>query len=193
MTVHIWTESRAYGLACAAVLGILVFTSLVPAHSQSGPKPKLGMRLAQAGQTQSPPVQAPEPQPIWGLNCAGTLKGLDCLAVQQVPIARRARVIVVVRMPPDTDKPVMVLRVPAGIHLPAGLKLQFGQNPAKQVPLRTCEGASCRADYAVTDAEIASMIQGQPILISLEDGKRRPLSVDVPSTGFAAAYAKMKK
>jgi invasion protein IalB len=151
------------------------------------------MRMAQAGQTQSPAVQAPEPQPIWGLNCTGTLKGLDCLAVQQVSITRKGRVTVAVRMAPDTDKPVMVLRVPASIHLPAGLTLQFGQNPAKQVTLRTCQGAGCRAEYAVTDAEIASMVQGQAIRVSLEDAKRRPLSVDVPSTGFAAAYAKMKK
>ena len=191
--MHFWTKSCDYGLAGAAALAILVFTGLVPAHSQSGPKPELGMQLAQAEQTQPVPAQAPEPQSIWGVSCDGTLEGLDCRAVQSVQVTETTRVTAAVRMPPGATKPVMMLLVPSGINLTNGVTLQFGQDPAKRVRLQTCDGTGCAAEYAITEGEIAALSKGQPIRVSIEDTKRRPVSVDVPSTGFAAAYAKMMK
>jgi invasion protein IalB len=126
------------------------------------------------------------------VSCHGTLQGLDCSAVQSVQMTGRGRVAVALRMPPDTKKPVLSLVVPARIDLAAGVSLQFGQNRAKRVALQVCDGSGCLAEYAIADAEIAALAEGQPILVSIQDAQRQSLSVEVPSTGFAVAYAKIK-
>ena len=164
MTMRSWTVRSAYGLAGPAILGILVFSSVVPALSQGGPRSEFGIWLAQVGQTQS--AQAPKPQPIWGVSCNGTLQGLDCSAVQSVQMTGRGRVAVALRITPDTKKPVLKLVVPAGIDLAAGVTLQFGQNVAKRVALQVCDGSGCLAEYAIADAEIAALAEGQPIVVS---------------------------
>ena len=86
----------------------------------------------------------------------------------------------------------MLLLLPLGIHLPAGVTLQFGQEAVKTIPLQNCDAAGCLAEYAVTDAELAAMSKGQAVTVSVLDPNKQAISVQVPSTGFATAYAKIK-
>jgi len=132
------------------------------------------------------------PVPIWGMNCAGTAAGLDCRAVQSLQMTDSGRASVAVHVPADTKKPVIYVLVPMGIYLPAGVSLQFGQGEAKKVPLRSCDSSGCLAEYAPSDPELGAMAKGQPLMVSVQDGDRKPVTVQVPSTGFAAAYAKIK-
>ena len=99
---------------------------------------------------------------------------------------------VVVRVPAETKKPVMLLLVPLGIYLPAGVKVQVGQDAAKTVPLQNCDGTGCLAEYAITEPELAAMLKGQGLTISVQDRDKQPVSVQVPATGFPAAYGKIK-
>ena len=140
--------------------------------------------LAQTGSAQ--------PQPIWGVNCAGTPTGLDCRAVQILPITNTGQTTVVVRLLPETKKPVLLLLVPLGIDLPAGATIQIGQDEAKRLPLKNCDSSGCLAEYAMADAELAALLKGQAMTISMQDRDKRSISVKVPATGFPAAYAKMK-
>jgi invasion protein IalB len=103
-----------------------------------------------------------------------------------------SRLAVVVHVPPETRKPVLLVVLPVGLYLPAGVTIQFGQDPAKMVPVESCDGTGCLAEYAITDAELAGMIKGQPISVSVQNASKQPMSVQVPSSGFAAAYAKVK-
>lgn len=99
---------------------------------------------------------------------------------------------VAVRLSPETKKPIMLLLLPMGIYLPAGVTVQFGQDAAKKVPLQNCDGTGCLAEYAMTEPEIAAMLKGQGFTISVQDRDKQPVSVQVPATGFPAAYAKIK-
>jgi invasion protein IalB len=172
-----------------AALYILVSSFPIAAQNQGRVESELGTRLAQAPQVQSAPTQA---QPFWGVNCAGTPSGLDCRALQGVPMTNSGQLNVAVRIPTDTKKPTMLVLVPAGIYLPAGVTLQFGQEEAKAVRLQSCDNSGCLAEYAITDAELAVMTKGQAVTVSIQDRNRQPISVQLPSTGFAAAYAKIK-
>ena len=106
-------------------------------------------------------------QPIWGVNCAGTPGGLDCRAVQSLPMSC-GQATVAVRILPNTKKPSMFVLVPLGIYLPAGLTVQFGQDAPKKVALHNCDSAGCLAEYALADDEIAAMAKGQSS-ISVQD------------------------
>ena len=87
----------------------------------------------------------------------------------------------------------MLILCPRGIYLPAGLSVNFGQEPAKQVALKSCDSSGCLAEHSITDAEIGAMLRGasdHAFSAGRESAAR--ITVQVPANGFAAAYAKIK-
>ena len=85
----------------------------------------------------------------------------------------------------------MLIQVPLGIYLPAGVTVQIGKEAGKRLPLQSCNQEGCVTEYPVTDAEIAALQQGADVAISVQDLKKAPVTLQVPGLGFAAAYAKM--
>ncbi len=159
-------------------------TEATTARSRSGP----------TAPTQPAPGEAAPPQPTWMVNCTNVSGGFDCRASQTL-IAKKTGVRVltlVVRTTPDAKKPVMLIQVPLGIFLPAGITLQIGKEAAKKLPLQSCSQEGCLTEYAVTDAEIAVMQQDADLTVSVQDLKKAPVTLQVPGLGFAAAYSKMK-
>jgi invasion protein IalB len=161
--------------------------------------------LAQTAQPkgQAAPVNAPadaagqpsQPQPNWIVSCNQTRPGLECRAGQSLFLKRtRQRVLsVAVRMPADTKKPNFLMQLPLGVYLPAGATLQIGKEEVKTLPYTSCDQGGCIAEYAVTDAELASIAKGADITISAQGSiSRKPFTLTVPALGFAAAYAKIK-
>ena len=128
---------------------------------------------------------------MWGVTCVGTAGGLDCRALQSLPMTNTGQASVAVRIPPETKKPTMLILVPLSVYLPAGVSLAFGEGEAKTVGFDNCNSAGCLAKYDVTEAELAAMAKGQALTLSVQNTNRQPISVKVPSNGFAAALAKI--
>ena len=95
-------------------------------------------------------------------------------------------------MPPETKKPVMLIQVPLGTYLPPGASLQIGQDDARTLPFQSCNRAGCIAEYAVTNAELATMAKGADLTVSFQTLQKQPITLQVPSAGFAVAYAKIR-
>ena len=172
----------------AALLCVLAFSGPSLALTESRPESELRGKLAQATQT---PATA-QAQPSWGVSCAGTPGGLDCRALQVVRMTNTGQLSVAVHVPAETKKPIMLLLLPLGIDLRAGVTLQLGQDEKRAVPLNNCDASGCLAEYAISEAEIGAMAKGQAVTVSVKGPNDQPISVQVPSTGFAAAYAKIK-
>ena len=137
-------------------------------------------------------AQTAPPQSIWGVACAGTSAGLDCRALQSLPMTNTGQASIAVHIPPETKKPAMLILVPLSVYLPAGISLQFGGGETKTVPFDNCDNAGCLVKYDVTEAELGAMAKGQALTLTVQDTNRRPISIQVPSAGFAAALAKIK-
>ena len=129
---------------------------------------------------------------MWGVTCVGTAAGLDCRALQSLPMTNTGQASVAIRIPPETKKPTMLILVPLSVYLPAGVSLKFGDGEAKTVRFDNCDVAGCLAKYDVTEAELGAMAEGQLLTLSVQDTNCRPVSLQVPSNGFAAALAKIK-
>ena len=86
----------------------------------------------------------------------------------------------------------MLILVPLSVYLPAGVSLKFGEEEAKTVAFDNCDSAGCLAKYDVTEAELGAMAKGQALTLTVKDTNREPISIQVPSDGFAAALAKIK-
>ena len=151
-----------------------------------------GTVLFTLGSSSDALAQAAPAQPIWGVTCAGTAAGLDCRAVQSLPMTKSGQASVAVHVPADTKKATMLILVQLGIYLPDGVTLQFGDGGTRKVPLHNCDSTGCLAKYSVSDAELSSMRKCVPLSISVKDSNEQPIAVQVPSNGFAAAYAKIK-
>jgi invasion protein IalB len=151
---------------------------------------------------QAPKVQAPaeaagkpsQPQPNWIVNCSQTRTGLDCRVGQSLFLRQtRQRVLsVAVRIPPDSKKPVLLVQLPLGVYLPAGVNLQIGKEEAKMLPFIGCDKGGCVAQYDITDSELSSIAKGSDLTISAQTMSKKPFTLTVPALGFAAAYAKIR-
>lgn len=174
----------------AAVLSILVLTAAAAAQTDQQKQSAPGA----ATPTQPAAGQAEPRPPAWTMNCGNTEQGLDCRVVQSLFLRDTGRRLlsVVVHVPPDTKKPVLLLQLPLGIYLPAGAGFQIGKGEGKNVPFKSCDQFGCLAEYAITDAEISAMSKGEDLTLTMVNLRNEPITVTVPSLGFADAYAKVK-
>ena len=137
---------------------------------------------------------APPAQPTWVVNCMSTQAGFDCSASQAFFVKETGQRLLsmAVRVPPNND-PDLLLLLPLGIYLPAGVSLQFGKEEAvKKIAIQSCDKNGCRAEYDISNGEIAAMLKGADLTISFQNLEKDPLIIQLPVLGFPAAYAKIK-
>jgi invasion protein IalB len=164
-----------------------------------------GSALAQTLQPKSQPAEqqaAPPageekqqaPGPSWVLTCASSTIGLDCRVGQSLFIKETGQRLlsIVLRVPPDTKKPKMLLQLPLGIYLPAGASVKFGKSAAKLLPIESCDKVGCMTEYAPSDAEVAAMIKGAELTIVIQDLKREAVPIAVPMAGFSQVYQQIR-
>jgi invasion protein IalB len=181
---------RKLGLASASLLCLLGLGGATVAET---PKKATAQDQAQPAPKQGATEQARPP--IWVVNCQDNKGELVCSAGQAAYVKTTGQrlLTVLVQFAPDTKKPMLMLQVPLGVYLPAGASLQIGKDEAKTLPFTGCVQTGCVAEYAITEGEIAAMIKGSGLTISVQNQNQKPaFTVTVPATGFAAAYAKIK-
>jgi invasion protein IalB len=103
-------------------------------------------------------------------------------------------VTVYIAVPAATKQPTMVVRVPLGIYLPAGVSVSFGQAEPKPLTLQRCGTSGCYGEYAITEADIAAMLKGADLTISAQSRDQKPLQyvMRADAEGFSEAYARIK-
>jgi invasion protein IalB len=195
---------RKAGTAGGAILALLVtwsvaldrLTSDDTATAQTlAAKEATEPDVAQAKPATEQPKELDRPPAIWTVTCGDNAGKLDCRASQQVYIKTTGQrlLAVAVRVPPDTKKPVLMLQAPLGVYLPAGASVKIGKGVPIALPFKGCDRFGCVADYDLKDAELAAMLKGSDITISVQNQNKRPaFTITVPVTGFADAYAKIK-
>jgi invasion protein IalB len=85
----------------------------------------------------------------------------------------------------------MLIQLPLGVYLPAGVTLTLGSSKAKVLVFETCNPNGCVAEHPITPAEINTLANGDDIKLAVRTADRSAFEFDVPSKGFAAAYAKI--
>jgi invasion protein IalB len=183
-------RSRRLGLVAAAIClwvthghALAQTEMLKPKSSQGGAVP-----------AQEPVQQATALQPDWAVNCATVQTELTCVASQSFFVKETGQRFMTVSVnPPRGDKKTtLVLQLPLGIYLPAGVSMQFGKAAAKTIPIISCDQNGCTAEYTATDAEVKSMLSGENLLVAVQARDQKPLSVNVPFDGFDTAYSKLR-
>ena len=178
----------ATAVAGFVIFGLLTDPQILSEAKTLEPRP----RTAPAGL--SAPAPPSLPQPKWKVRCASVQGEFDCYARQSIyrGTTGKSLLSVAVRVSPDAEQPRMLVRLPLGIYLPAGALLQIGSAAAKALTLRGCDLDGCFADDALSESDLAAMLEGKRIKISVQNLKSEPVIYRLSVAGFPEAYAKIK-
>ncbi len=192
----------------AAVVGPAALCLSLSAHAQSKPTPPASGNAAKPQPAQAAPAAAnpaPAPQPAnaaanqapgWTARCFSPARQspLECTLEQQVVVQQTGQQVsfVSIRVPGDTKQPVMMVQLPLGLFLPAGLTLQVDEGKGQVVAIQSCDQRACYVGMPLTPELLDSMKKGQRLTLVMQSMNREPVSIAHPLADFTSQYQKIQ-
>src|SRR5699024_2842996 len=126
----------------------------------------------------------------WEVRCPKSDASLPCEMTQLVqnpdndqPIMR-----VVMGYPAETNgKPAMILLLPLGVRLDAGVKLAVDGHQVDHFPFQVCFEQGCQTAFQLEDSVLNRMKNGNKATVSVVDPSGDPLTLDISLLGFTAS------
>jgi invasion protein IalB len=148
-------------------------------------------QVADPTATDAPQQQSASP---WAARCAanGRQDPLEC-SISQRAVTKQGQLVgsVTIRTIAGGE-PIMIVSVPLGLYLGAGVSFDVdGANP-QQLQLETCDRAGCYAQLKLTDDHLNAFRGGQALDIVFQNLNRQPVKLPMSLVGFTAAYDKVK-
>jgi invasion protein IalB len=156
-----------------------------------------------------PPTQTPAPAPapgaaeapqtpalVWTTRCTseGRRLPLDCAMEQRAYITSTGQFIgsVTLRLPPDTQSPVMMITTPLGLSLAGGVVFNIDGGTPTTLPLQTCDNNGCYAGAPVSSEMLSAMSRGTTLNVTFKNLSQQDISLPMSLLGFTAAYQKIQ-
>ncbi len=146
-----------------------------------------------AGDDEAPaaPTQVP-----WDTSCSQATRQAepDCEMSQMVivPQSRQVLLRLEVQVAGGGAEPRMVLQLPHGIWLPAGVTLAVDDDEWQETAVQTCDGGGCYAGLPLDEAAIQRLQRGTQLTVTFRSLSREPVTVPVDLNGFTDSYAKIR-
>jgi len=140
--------------------------------------------------------QATAPARPWVVNCS-TSQGngeLVCQMSQQLvsPETKRPVLSIVFRST-GKGKPLnMLLAMPHGLFLPAGLSMQIDNGRPSQSVIQASDAKGVYAALPVTNEMLAKLKAGNLLKVTMNSVQRKKLTIPVSLNGFTAAVEKLQ-
>jgi invasion protein IalB len=198
-------------LASGVAIATLLVVAALPLQAQQRSKPSAKTdppTTQSAAQAQSPaPAQKQDAVAAeqttssiaavgssWRVECTNNGESLDCRAVQQVVIRKNQQLVagLMVRVPADTKKPVMMVQMPLGILVSEAVELVIDEGKPERFNIQTCNQQGCFVGTPLAEALLAAMRNGKQLRIAFQDSNKQSVVVTMPLAGFALAYDKVK-
>lgn len=109
-----------------------------------------------------------------------------------VPQSRQVLLRMEIEVPGDGSGTRLVLQLPHGMYLPAGLTLAIDDKAWQETDVQTCDGNGCYAGLAIDDEALRRLREGEQMTVTFQQLSRQPVSVPVDLNGFSEAYAKIR-
>jgi invasion protein IalB len=198
--------SRTSALGLAGGLAIMMILSAAaqdrrppaparPPAAAQAPKPPTAQTPTQPA-TPGAPQEAAKPAPGWVSRCMSDARqtAVDCAVEQTAVVTNTGQLIasVVVRVPHDTRQPVMMIQVPVGLYLPAGVNIQVDEDKPLPFTLQTCDVKGCYAGAPLTQDLLAAMKTGKKLAVVFQSMQKENISVPLPLENFAEAFQKIQ-
>jgi len=142
------------------------------------------------------PANPAAPAAMWATSCSGVARqgALDCAMEQSVVQTETNQLVLLfsVRVPADTRSAVMMIQLPLGLYVPAGLSLRVDDAAAVEFPIQTCDGTGCFVGSPVTPDLLAQLQSGQTLTLTFQNLAQAAIELPITLEGFAAAYDSIK-
>lgn len=134
-------------------------------------------------------------QPVWTLRCAsdGRKAALLCEIEQSLYITKTGQLVasVNVKLPPDTRQPVMMIQLPVGLFLPAGVNFQIDEGKSQALVIQTCDLKGCYAATTVSPELLGSLKSGKRLSVVFQNLNKENVNFAFVLSGFAEGYDKI--
>ena len=90
----------------------------------------------------------------------------------------------------EARKPFIVMQLPLGVDLGAGMVLQIDQSPEMKAPFSKCTKAGCEVHSLLTEALLADLKKGNTLKVGFRPfGVERLMVVKADLVGFTRAFS----
>jgi invasion protein IalB len=148
-----------------------------------------------AASATAPADGSAQPQPVWTSRCAsdGRKAALLCEIEQSLYITKTGQLVasVNVKLPPDTRQPVMMIQLPVGLFLPAGVNFQIDEGKSQALAIQTCDLKGCYAATTVSSELLGSMKSGKRLAVVFQNLNKENVNLAFVLSGFAESYDKI--
>jgi len=135
----------------------------------------------------------------WLVNCATTKGQVACQVSQRLTIRKTGQPLfaVTVRIPPKSKNAAMMMQLPHGVFLPAGLSLKVDGSKAKKTiveqkkPIQTCDRNGCYVGMPITEATLKALKSGTTMVVSFQNLAKKDIRLSISLNGFEEAYNKL--
>jgi invasion protein IalB len=167
-------------LALVAVLAV----GMGGAAAQDAPAPDAGASQAQQAQDN------------WASRCVTPARQspLECSIEQRLITQNTQQVVasVTITVPPATGAPVLALRAPLGVFLPAGLALDVDGAGGETFQFQACDNNGCYAGGPLSESLLGAMTRGQKLNIKFQNLNKQTITVTATLVGFTAAFQRIQ-
>jgi invasion protein IalB len=165
----------------------------LPAHVSQLNQQKTSPALNEA---QAPATGQPASAQGWIPKCVSSSRRspVECSVEETLVMANTGQPVssVVVQMPANAREPVLTIRVPVGLYLPAGVTIQIDEQKPEPVPLLTCDLQGCFAQMTLNPNMIAALKGGKKLSVSFQNMAKANVVLPFPLGNFADAYQKIQ-
>lgn len=170
----------------APLVALLLVAGPVAGLAQDGGGAGQGQGQGQ-GQAEAPP---------WAARCTAPSREapLDCQMEQRAVVTETGQllVLVTVRVPGATKKPVMAIQVPLSLDLEAGVGIDIDGQNATKLDYRTCDPNGCYAGTPISDAFLQAMFKGLKLNVTIGNLNGQTLTVPMSLVGFTDVYGMVR-
>ena len=134
--------------------------------------------------------------PAWVAKCTSeSRKGpVACSVEETLILANTGQAVasVIVQVQSSAQQPVMLIRIPVGIYLPAGVIFQIDEGAPKSIPLQTCDGQGCYAEMQISSNVIAALKGGKRFSVSFQNLAKNKIVLPMVIDNFAEVFQKIQ-
>lgn len=153
------------------------------------------MLTAIATETKAQTPAAP-PSEGWTTQCVTASRGPrpDCSTVQQIFLSESRQLVssVTVTVPGDSMRPNILFRIPIGLYIPFGLKVDLDGAEVQSYELQTCDQTGCYASSLLSDALLNGLRKSAALGLSFQNLNRETIRIPIPLAGFAKSYDRIR-
>ena len=136
------------------------------------------------------PVMAQQAPEGWFKACSKQ-EDVDICNVQTIVTAATGQLVTgvsMIELKGKINRKVFQASVPSGRLIPPGIGLQIDGGKAQKLDYVICFPDRCVAEAALSDQLVASFKKGQEITLTSVNFQNQPNPIQVPLTGFTAAF-----